>query len=98
MFSGNKLEQALNKIGRQDIVSKCICNVELVTDDMEQALAKIHLDQSGFETLKDELGPSRDTSLRRDIVMDRTFASSQEELDKSEKTSMFLFLFNFSSM
>ncbi|KAJ8966561.1 hypothetical protein NQ314_003456 [Rhamnusium bicolor] len=38
--TGNKLELALNKIGRQDIVNKCICNVELVTDDMEKALAK----------------------------------------------------------
>lgn len=45
--TGNQLERALNKIGRQDIVDKCICNVEMVTDDMEKALAKIHLDQSG---------------------------------------------------
>lgn len=45
--TGNQLERALKKIGRQDIVDKCICNVEMVTDDMEKALAKIHLDQSG---------------------------------------------------
>ncbi|CAG9832006.1 unnamed protein product [Diabrotica balteata] len=83
--TGNKLEQALNKIGRQDIVNKCICNVELVTDDMEKALAKIHLDQSGFENLKEELGPSRDASLRRDAHVDKSFQNSQDELDKSEK-------------
>lgn len=45
--TGNELERALKKIGRQDVVDKCICNVEMVTDDMEKALAKIHLDQSG---------------------------------------------------
>ncbi|KAI4470519.1 ankyrin repeat and protein kinase domain-containing protein [Holotrichia oblita] len=80
--TGNRLESALHKIGRSDIVNKCICNVELVTDDMEKALAKVRLDQSGFDTLKDELGPSRDTSLKRD----GTFKlGSQEELDISDK-------------
>ncbi|CAH1098989.1 unnamed protein product [Psylliodes chrysocephalus] len=83
--TGNQLELALNKIGRQDIVDKCICNVELVTDDMEKALAKIHLDQSGFENLKEELGPSRDTSLRRDTHVDKSYLSSQDELDRSSK-------------
>lgn len=87
--TGNKLEQALNKIGRQDIVKKCICNVELVTDDMEKALAKVHLDQSGFDSLKYELGPSRDTSLRRDEHIDDSFKDSQDGIDKQgnfEKT------------
>ncbi|XP_017778994.1 PREDICTED: ankyrin-3-like isoform X4 [Nicrophorus vespilloides] len=79
--TGNNLERALNAIGRSDIVQKCICNVELVTDDMEQALAKVRLDQSGFEALKDELGPSRDTSLRRDVSL-RMFP---DDLDTSEK-------------
>lgn len=74
----------MKKIGRQDIVEKCICNVELVTDDMEKALAKMRLDQSGFDSLKDELGPSRDTSLRRDTSIDKTFQSSTEELDSSQ--------------
>ncbi|XP_076264402.1 uncharacterized protein LOC143198798 isoform X3 [Rhynchophorus ferrugineus] len=83
--TGNQLELALNKIGRQDIVDQCICNVELVTDDMEKALAKIHLDQSGFDYLKEELGPSRDTSLRRDTHLDRSYLGSEEKLEKSEK-------------
>ncbi|CAG9763507.1 unnamed protein product [Ceutorhynchus assimilis] len=84
--TGNQLERALNKIGRQDIVDKCICNVEMVTDDMEKALAKIHLDQSGFDYLKDELGPSRDTSLRRDTHLDRSYLGSEEKLERSEKS------------
>lgn len=86
--TGNQLELALKKIGRNDIVSKCICNVELVTDDMERALAKVRLDQSGFETLKDEIGPSRDASLRRDIILDKTFRDSQTDLNSSEKSKV----------
>lgn len=84
--TGNKLELALKKIGRPDIVAKCICNVELVTDDMEKALAKVRLDQSGFDALKDELGSSRDTSLKRDVTLSR-YKGSQDELDKSDKSS-----------
>ncbi|XP_054002809.1 ankyrin-3-like isoform X13 [Hylaeus anthracinus] len=68
--TGNTLEKALNKIGREDIVKKCIFNVELVTDDVEKAVARVRLDQPGFDSLKEELGPSRDTSLRRDATMD----------------------------
>lgn len=86
--TGNNLELALRKIGRGDIVDKCICNVELVTDDMEKALAKLHLDQSGFDNLKDELGPSRDTSLRRDVVLN--FKDSQDDINRSEKSGMFI--------
>lgn len=79
---------ALKKIGRNDIVSKCICNVELVTDDMEKALAKVRLDQSGFDALKDEIGPSRDASLRRDIIFDdKSFKDSQTDLNLSEKSN-----------
>lgn len=77
------MEQALNKINRQDIVDKCICNVELVTDDMEKALAKVQLDQSGFDSLKDELGPSRDTSLRRDVHLDKSYQDGPDALDNS---------------
>lgn len=65
-------------------MDKCICNVELVTDDMEKALAKVHLDQSGFDSLKYELGPSRDTSLRRDVHLDKSYQDSPETFDKSE--------------
>ncbi|XP_063920116.1 ankyrin-3-like isoform X2 [Zophobas morio] len=87
--TGNKLELALKKIGRPDIVSKCICNVELVTDDMEKALAKVRLDQSGFDTLKDELGSSRDASLRRDTSINKYIKGSQDELDKSDRSNDF---------
>ncbi|XP_050441271.1 ankyrin-3-like isoform X2 [Adelges cooleyi] len=63
--TGNSLEKALRAINREDIVNQCIHNIEIVTDDMEKAVAKTHLDQSGFDSLKEELGPSRDGSLGR---------------------------------
>jgi len=41
--TGNALERALRKCDREDIVNKCIFNVELVTDEMEQSAAKAAL-------------------------------------------------------
>lgn len=80
--AGNTLEKALNKIGREDIVKKCIFNVELVTDDVEKAVARVRLDQPGFDSLKEELGPSRNTSLRRDATMDPKMDPDYEEPDR----------------
>lgn len=45
-------------------MNHCVFNIELVTDDMEKAVAKVELDQSGFDALREELGPSRDATLR----------------------------------
>lgn len=67
------LEKALQKIGRDDIVQQCIFNVELVTDDMERAVAKVQLDQSGFDNLREELGPSRDATLRRNASLNPSY-------------------------
>lgn len=41
--TGNALEKALQNIGREDIVRKCMSNTEVVTDEVERALAKVHL-------------------------------------------------------
>lgn len=71
---GNALEKALRKIGRDDIVNRCIYNVELVTDDLEKAVAKTQLDQSGFDNLRDELGAdSTRNTLQRDTSLDVSF-------------------------
>lgn len=83
-FVGNTLEKALNKIGRDDIVKKCIFNVELITDDVEKAVARVRLDQPGFDSLKEELGPSRDTSLRRDATMDPKMNPDYDDFNKSK--------------
>ncbi|XP_063863226.1 ankyrin-2-like isoform X31 [Scylla paramamosain] len=71
--SGNTVGKALRKINREDIVKQCIFNVEVVTDDIERAMAKAHFDQSGFDTFKDELGPSRDATLNRDVSLDVSY-------------------------
>lgn len=89
MFSGNTLEKALNKIGREDIVKKCIFNVELVTDDVEKAVARVRLDQPGFDSLKEELGPSRNTSLRRDATMDPKMDPDYDEPDRMKVKTKF---------
>lgn len=78
----------MNKIGRTDIVEKCICNVELVTDDMEKALAKVRLDQSGFDSLRDELGSSRDASLRRDYSIKKPVTEAEDEVDRNKRNGM----------
>jgi len=55
--TGNALEQALKRIGREDIVRKCIFNVETVTSDAEKAAAKQQLkgERRSF-SLKNEAG------------------------------------------
>ncbi|XP_045463961.1 ankyrin-3-like isoform X4 [Harmonia axyridis] len=88
--TGNQLEVALRKIGRQDVIDQCICNVELVTDDMERALAKVRLDQSGFDALREDIG-SRDSSLKRDGTLGSAKLegiSIYDDLDRSEKSEV----------
>lgn len=93
--TGNVLEKGLRAINRDDIVMACIFNVEPVSDDVEKEIAKQHLDggmdqsgydslkmdQSGFDSLKEELGGSRDSSLRRNEKIDNHYA------DKKVKTN-----------
>ncbi|XP_071040645.1 uncharacterized protein [Parasteatoda tepidariorum] len=97
--NGNLLEKGLRKINREDIVNHCIFNVELVTDDVEKAVAKVHLDQSGFDTFKEELGSSRDASLRRDTSLNGTFdeqdimkdaeSAAETSSESSDKDALF---------
>lgn len=92
--TGNNLEQALHRIGRSDIVDKCIFNLELVTDETEKEVAKKQLDQSGFDNLKDELGSSRDVSLIRksSISSNETIDSKRNLILKNKKKLPFLLL------
>merc|ERR1719219_2933897 len=71
--TGNALEKALRKCDREDIVNKCIFNIEMVTDEMEKSFAQTHLDQSGFDAFKAELGPSKNSTLKRDFSMDVSY-------------------------
>lgn len=40
--SGNALERSLRAIKRDDIITKCICSVEEVTDVKEKQVAKTY--------------------------------------------------------
>ncbi|KAK9507234.1 hypothetical protein O3M35_007140 [Rhynocoris fuscipes] len=56
--TGNKLEKALREIGRDDVLDKCVRDMQVITDDIEKAVACVNLDQSGFDahsTGKDSL-------------------------------------------
>lgn len=88
--TGNNLEQALHRINRSDIVDKCIFNLELVTDEMEKAVAKMQLDQSGFDNLKEELGSSRDVSLKRNIEYDFQDNDEHDDLTNGKGKSNLL--------
>jgi len=77
--TGNNLEKALKKIKREDVVQKCMYNIMTVTDTTEREAAKLQLDQSGFEAFKEELGPSRDSTLQKGAKIDGSYAESAEE-------------------
>ncbi|XP_030379870.1 ankyrin-3 [Scaptodrosophila lebanonensis] len=57
--TGNAMAQALNKIGRSDIVDKCIFNLEPVTDELERDMAaarlQLHAPQEPLGDLSDGL-------------------------------------------
>jgi len=44
---GNCLQQALRKIGKENIVHNCVFNIEWVTDAAEKQLAKARLNSRG---------------------------------------------------
>lgn len=56
--TGNKLEKALREIGREDVIERCVKDMEVVTDDVEKAVANITLDQSGVDNLSSDLKDS----------------------------------------
>ena len=50
--SGNELEKALRAANRDDVVDKCMFNVERVTNRFEQRIANTQMEESGFGALK----------------------------------------------
>lgn len=62
-------------------MNQCIFNVELVTDDLEKAVAKTQLDQTGFESLRDELGVSRGNSAHNTLQRNTSLDVSFDEQD-----------------
>ncbi|XP_017869043.1 PREDICTED: ankyrin-3 isoform X1 [Drosophila arizonae] len=77
--TGNTLSQALNKIGREDIVEKCIFNLELVTDQLERGLATTRMqhDHTLMQYLADGLNETLNIGQQ----------SNEEELCRSNEQS-----------
>ncbi|XP_062581046.1 ankyrin-2-like isoform X30 [Saccostrea cucullata] len=71
--TGNELEKALRSINREDVVQKCMYNVEMVQDEVELAAAKVAMDQSGFDTFEKEIGVGAHDSLKRNMSLDVQF-------------------------
>lgn len=79
--TGNTLERALRAINREDIINSSIRNVQRATDSIENAINKVGADQSGFELLKEELGPSRNTSRGTSLGREASIDVSYDEQD-----------------
>ena len=69
-------------------MNKCIFNIEMVTDEMEKSFAQTHLDQSGFDAFKAELGPSTNSTLKRDYSMDVSY-DEQDVLNRVSKLTIY---------
>ncbi|KAK3742700.1 hypothetical protein RRG08_025644 [Elysia crispata] len=71
--TGNELESALRRINRDDVVRKSMQNVGRVDDPVEAAAAKAAMDQSGFDTFKEEVGVTSKDSMKRGMSLDVQF-------------------------
>ena len=82
--TGNALEKALKQCDRQDIVNKCMFNVEQVTDNFEKRVAENELeDQSGFAAFKEELAPTNNGGVAGTKALLRDY-SIHVNVDESE--------------
>ncbi|KAL8614687.1 hypothetical protein ACOMHN_046574 [Nucella lapillus] len=80
--TGNALESALQKINREDVVKKCMYNTAVVNDEVEAAAARVAMDQSGFDTFKEEVGITKD-SMKRGMSLDVQY-DEQDMIKESE--------------
>ncbi|XP_076454790.1 uncharacterized protein LOC143289416 isoform X40 [Babylonia areolata] len=80
--TGNALENALQRINREDVVKKCMYNTEVVDDEVEAAAARVAMDQSGFDTFKEEVGITKD-SMKRGLSLDVQY-DEQDIIKESE--------------
>uniref|UniRef100_A0A0B7BMI9 Death domain-containing protein n=1 Tax=Arion vulgaris TaxID=1028688 RepID=A0A0B7BMI9_9EUPU len=83
--TGIQLENALRRINRDDVVRKCLHTVVTVDDEMEAAAARVAMDQSGFDTFKEEVGITKD-SLKRGMSLDVQY-DEQDIIKESESAT-----------
>lgn len=69
--TGNALEKALNSIGRDDIVAKCIGNIAPVTDASEKILAQTHVE--GVKTIESQIVEPIIKAEKRNLSLDVSY-------------------------
>lgn len=79
------MDEGQNKSEQDDTVKKCKFNVDLLTDDIEKAVATVRLQQEQFDSLdKNAAGPSSATSSpSRDAAASQKILNVQR--DKADK-------------
>ncbi|CAG5123842.1 unnamed protein product, partial [Candidula unifasciata] len=83
--TGTQLESALRRINRDDVVRKCLHHVVREDDEVEAAAARAAMDQSGFDTFKEEVGITKD-SLKRGMSLDVQY-DEQDMIKESESAA-----------
>ena len=87
--TGNALEKALNQCDRQDIVNKCMFNVEQVTDNFEKRRAENELeDQAGFAAFKEELEPTNNAG-SKPLLRDYSIHVNVDESEQRDSDTSF---------
>merc|ERR1712012_846289 len=90
--TGNALEKALKQCDRQDIVNKCMFNVEQVTDNFEKRVAENELeDQSGFAAFKEDLAPANNGGVAgtKSLLRDYSIHVNVDESEHREADGSF---------
>ncbi|XP_060605993.1 ankyrin-2-like isoform X12 [Ruditapes philippinarum] len=91
--TGNTLENGLRQVNREDVIKKTMYNVEVVEDELEAAAARAAMDQSGFDNFADEIGISRESSLKKGMSLDveydeKDLVKESESANEDENVSI----------
>ncbi|KAL7728834.1 hypothetical protein ACLKA6_004183 [Drosophila palustris] len=81
--TGNSMSQALNKIGRDDIVEQCMYNLEPVTDRLERGLATARMELPQIYTSQSEIQQLAD-GLNETLNIDMLSQELGEEINRKE--------------
>ncbi|XP_034471914.1 ankyrin-3 [Drosophila innubila] len=85
--TGNAMSQALNKIGRDDIVEQCMFNLQPVTDQLERGLAQARMQLPQMSTSQTEIHQLSDglnETLNIDMLSQDVSQDLEEEIVRKE--------------
>lgn len=84
--TGNELERALRTIGREDVINKCMYNIEEVIDDDEKVVAKEHIEMAGMAGDSPIRSPHSPRSMSLDVSFDE--AEFKQMAEKEQMAAM----------